>query len=238
LNRGFLVLTYGRRELSSGGNGAGGGTSTPNENNEIWTWNMISQSVHINAVSSINGVPQQVTFDAENKKGANLYSSIGATEEEVLGADVYRPAGTLNVSRTYGTIAEVNEAYRVQLRDLGNTINDARWPDNSEFGPGELLFLGADISYNILENTATVNYSFQFGSVVENEEFLVWNTEKTGTVAVKIPKRYPFQVVSIPMYSQKTGEKPNMKITVNPLSVSLADVYKWADFSVFKLIGA
>jgi hypothetical protein len=66
----------------------------------------------------------------------------------------------------------------------------------------------------------------------------VWKKDKTGTVAIKIPKRYPFQVASIPMHIERTGEKPNQKFAVNPLSVSLADVYKWADFSVFKLIGA
>jgi hypothetical protein len=239
LNRGTVTYEYARSDR--GGN-QGGGTSTPDANGELWTFNLVSQTTSINAVKTKNGVAQQVTYDGSALLGeTGRYSAINFDDDSVTGVDVYRPAETVSVTKVYDSISQVNQSYRETLRSLQNTVNDSTWPNNSEFGPGELLFLGADISYNLDEDTATINYSFQAGNPQPEQKYTVWKSgdiTDTETVEVTVAKLYPFQIIWAPIERRKKeplGEKS--KSVYNTKSINVADVYEYGDFTQLKISG-
>ena len=237
LNRGIVTYTYQR--IDRAGN-QGGSISTPDENGEIWTFNMVSQSTTINAVKTKGDLPQQKTWDSTNT-GAQIDSALNHDDDSVSGIEVYRPAETVNVTKVYSDYTDVNQAYRNTLRKLQNTINDSSWPSNGGWSAGMLLFLGADISYNLAEGSATVNYSFQSGSIQKEQEYKVWAAiptvaEKTRTIT--IPKLYPFQVVWAQLDRKVLGEKPDQNPYFNLKSINVADVYEYGDFSELQIVGA
>ena len=237
-NRGVVTLNYGYLEQGNG-DGGGKGKSTANANNEIWQFSMMSQSTTITSAKSDElGKPQQVTYNNANIFGARLYSAINFDNDSVYGVDVYRPTGTVNVSKFYPNLGDVNQSYRKTIRSLQNTVNDARWPDNSEFSRGELLFLGADISYNITEGSATVNYSFQTGNTQKNQKFQVWAKNKTEVVTVEVPLLYPFQQIWAPLERNMVKEGGDKsKPAYNLGSVNVADVYEYGDFTQLLITG-
>ena len=239
-NRGVMTSTYATRSPS------GDDESTPDSNGETWTWNMVSQTTNINSVLSDNGKPRQTTYDGRHIRGAKLYSALNFDDEGVYGFEVYRPASTLTVSKNY-PIAEISHEYRNVLRKLQNTVNKAGFPYRespikSEFEAGCLLFLGADITYNIPDSRATVTYSFQFGSPQLEVESLVWK-EKTNTSEelqkIKVDIINPFQVVWSPIETRLLASKDGkVKKKIKHLaSVNVADVYGQGDFFQFKIIG-
>ena len=239
LNRGYIVYSYGR--IDRAGN-QGGGVSTPDANGEMWTFNMVSQTTHINAVlNDINGKPQQYTYDGATPRGVQKFTAINFDDETVTGADVYRPAEAVNVTKIYPDYTDVNQSYRKTLRSLRNTVNNATWPNGSEFSAGELLFLGADISYNLAEGSATVNYSFLAGDTQKKQKYTVWAkdaTESTETTVVELPKVYPFQILWAPIDRRQvpvSGGKSKTVLHVKSLNV--ADVYRYGDFSQLKIGG-
>jgi len=239
-NRGTVTYEYFRSDR--GGN-QGGGISTPDADGEIWTFNLVSQSTSINAVKNDeNGYPQQITYDGAHKTGAQLHSAINFDDNGAQGVDVYRPAETVSVTKVYDSVAEVNQSYRETLRSLQNTVNDSTWPNRSEFKAGELLFLGADISYNLAEDTATVNYSFQAGNPQPEQKYEVWadpnsDTDLTVTEA-KVKKVNPFQIQwaaldrrLVEVAGDPTASKTKVK------SINVADVYEYGDFTQLKIEG-
>lgn len=236
LNHGLLTYTYARSDR--GGN-QGGGISTPDSNGEIWTFNLVSQTTQINQVKSdAAGNPQQKTYSGQYVEGAQKYSTINFDEEQVNGTEVYRPAETVNVTKVYDSISTVSQSYRQIVRSLQNKVNDDTWPTGSEFKAGELLFLGADFSYNIAENTATVNYSFLAGEVQGPVYFKVWQTAPTyenQTTTIKIEKIYPFQVVWAPLKRIEfavPGTSPTESQSfIHAESINVADVYEPGDFT-------
>jgi hypothetical protein len=241
LNRGTVTYEYARSDR--GGN-QGGGTSTPDADGEIWTFNMVSQTTSISAVKNDgNTGPQQLTYDGANKKGAQLYSAVNFDDNGAQGVDVYRPAETVSVTKVYDSVAEVNQSYRETLRSLQNTVNDSTWPNRSEFKPGELLFLGADISYNLDEDTATVNYSFQAGNPQPEQKYEVWadpdDPDAVVTTMITVPKINPFQIVWAPLDTriQKASATQKALTFTYVKSINVADVYEYGDFTQLKIEG-
>jgi hypothetical protein len=236
-NRGSVTYTYGQRD--SGGSGSEGGRqSTPDANGEIWTFNMLSQTTTINAVLSDKDVPRQVTYDSANTDGARINTAINFDDEGVYGWEVYRPSNSVNVTKVYGSISEVNQSYRNTLRSLQNTVNDSTWPNRSEFGPQELLFIGADITYNLEEDTATVDYSFLSGITQKLLEFTIWGDTATEKKTVKVAKLYPFQALWMPLEKRiVSGEGADAVFSSYHSSVNVADVYQPADFYQLKIDG-
>ena len=238
-NRGIITYTYGRPD--TGGN-QGGGRSTPNENGEIWTFNLVSQSTTINMVKNDSaGNPQQKTYDGKHTTGAQLHSALNYDDESVQGVEVYRPMETVSVSKVYPDYTDVNQTYRNTIRSLQNTINDAQWPASGYLAK-TLLFLGADISYNLAEGSATVNYSFMAGKIQGPQEFTVWASEATNdlqTVVAKVARVYPFQVVWAPLDRRALPEVAGQKSkpVYHLKSINVADVYDFGDFSELKIVG-
>jgi len=206
---------------------------------------MVSQSTNINTVKADeNTLPQQMTYDGQTLTGAQKTAVIGATDEGIEGVEVYRPTETVNVTKVYDDISDVSKSYRETLRSLQNTVNEAQWPENSEFNAGELLFLGADISYNIEENSVTVNYSFQAGARIREQKFEVWKDDATledQTAEVTVYKYYPFQhlYASPDTRTFNAGEGADAKsvAVTRSKSINVADVYAYGDFSQLKIAG-
>jgi hypothetical protein len=236
-NRCFVNYIYARPDRGSGG---GRGQSTPDANAEQWTFSMVSQSVTINmAKSDANGNPQQVTYDKDNIRGKQLYAAINFDDDTVNGVEVYRPTETVSVTKVYEDYTDVNQSYRNTIRELLNTVNDSTWPSGSEFAAGELLFLGADISYNLVEGSATVNYTFQAGAIRKKERFEVWKRGATvgdETETITIEKLYPFQKVWAPLERKKSRGTSGTWNT-HLKSVNVADVYEYGDFTGLKITG-
>jgi hypothetical protein len=238
-NRCFVTYTYAEGERGN----PSAGRSTPDANNEIWTFNMISQTKTITAVlNDGKGKPKQMTYDGETPGGAQKYNAInfGDQSDGVAGVSVYRPTETVSVTKFYPDLTDVNQSYRETLRSLQNTVNDSTWPSGSEYKAGELLFIGSDISYNIEEGSATVNYTFQAGNTQKIQKLTVWKDgaqNSTDTEEVILHNVKPFQQVWAPVMRKLVKKDGVQKPVFNLKSVNVADVYEYADFSRFKIVG-
>jgi len=136
--------SYGPREGSGGKNG--------NKNNEAWQWEMTGQSAHINSVELKDTDPtnlhtyQTMYNNAAVGGGAADTIAIGIDGDNATGTDVFRPYGSIKVSKTFAA-AEVTQELRKKLYLMQNRTNKEAWLSD-EFAPEEVLFLGANIKYD------------------------------------------------------------------------------------------
>lgn len=120
------------------------------ENGEIWEWSLATQQTHI---TSVDSPAKQLHFPA----WANVGTAIGVHEDQVDGADVYRPTGTLRITKRFDS-TQITSHFRRQLIDASATVNASNWKD---WEAGEVLFLGADLAPSGPTEHRVI-YNFQF----------------------------------------------------------------------------
>jgi len=270
------TVTYGPPESNNN-------NDKKNANGEIWEWSLNAQTSRITSVNGVtaaesgdldskwNGDPvgtaKQITFDATKltKADAQLPANrkifdinlTGSNPVVAEGVDVYRPRGALTVTKFYPK-ATVNIAFRQNLYSLQAKVNKESFPSAApEWLPREMLFLGANLTVNEVEDEVTIKYNFIFG---RPQTGLTWDVYKkqpeAGDPFETVPQVAPgpppplpadpididpFQVVWAQFKPTKlpvsTGS-PSDVIDVNGiLQVGIADVYDEGDFNSLLLVG-
>jgi len=229
--------------------GARGKRESKNRNKETWQWSLTAQSANINSV-------EQKTADTTNKHtfqtmydntqltgGDSNTTAIGIDGDNVTGTDVYRPYGALRVTKTYESV-EIDLAFRQQLYKMQNTLNDAAW-SAGEFQKEEILFLGAEVTYDYAAQTATVVYSFLFGPTRASLTFDVIAEDAWSfapTVQVTMTDVPPFDYIWMPFKEYKLarslGEPAEGYVARTIAEAVYRDkLYLTSDFSLLGLVG-
>lgn len=185
---------------------------------EVWEWDVSSQQEHITSVRDSSYVAHYPASDDVGK-------AIGSHGEDVDGVDVYRPVGSLRISRVWSTFTQ---AQRRTLMDLRSCTNDRTW---FEFYRGEVLFLGAHVS-RLPDLRTRVEYAFLISDYVAPYPIELMN----GTTQTISP--YPWDYVWYE-YGDKpeTGSGGRQVAKRDILSVHLAQVYDEANFNALALTG-
>ena len=225
-----------------------------NSNDEIWDYDMTAQTRNITSVENdtADNKPNQITWDFSNKKGGaaatgtkGVYTGINIEGNVARGVDVFRPSGALQVTKYY-SISTVNKAFRQSLYGLQNTLNNAAWPPapRDDWGARQVLMLGARIRYNITDSTCVITYNFLFGEDLTNQEFMVWAEKPiigASTEIIQIPTIEPFQIVwaesSERTVPNQLNNPANDQQEIHPDHITVANVYKEADWSGLGLVG-
>jgi hypothetical protein len=220
-----------------------------NQNDEIWEYDMNSQTTHINRVKNDGGgTPLQWIYDADNLNGTQgLLSAIEPDENgNIIGVDAYRPFGALRVTKYYNATT-VDKTFRQTIYDLQGKTNDAAWPPSpdNDWAANEVLFLGANIRYNLTDNEAVVTYNFLFGPTNPAETFEVWANDfylTAETVTVNVAARKPFEYIWALMETHEvpdsqSGVVSDSEIQTWPRRIGVARIYEEGDFSTLGLVG-
>jgi len=242
----LLEVTYDYSALSGGGNKQ----AQRNEYNEVWSFDMVSQSRTINSVESEEPTNDGRTYQTM----VSLYTTvpfpfadtivIGDNNGQAVGTDVYRPYGALRVNKLYD-VAEVTKDFRTTLRSMQNTLNNAPWL-NGEFGFEEILFLGSSIEYDYLSQKASVDYNFLFGSTKENVKIKVLDKPATAAAPyweTEFAKVFPFDHIWMRFPPENNVEntantpEAGMAYRRYPTHVYKCKLYDSSDFSVLGLVG-
>ena len=237
LNRSRMVLTYSTPQRNT--------EPQANDNEEIWEFDMNARTVHIDSVPSKS---DQLTFDADNTTGANLNNILGQDGDTIKGADVYRPTGSLRVTKYYDTV-DVDADFRQGLFVRQNNVNEDAWMDWSAY---QILFLGARIRYGVDADTTEVVYNFIFGSTETDMTYNIFKkqgtfTDEFTTVTLKNARDettsiYPFEYLSISAQDRdfpiSYNDPTQGKKRVRGISeISVAKVYEETSFDYFGLVG-
>lgn len=209
---------------------------------EVWEYDLNAQTATVKSVAGAD----QLTWDVKNQAGAaSVTDGLGLDAKgNAQGIQAYRPTGALRVSKKYD-FADFTVTERSIVFNLQAKTNDDTWKG---FGKGEVLFLGARISYNYDTEIVTVNYSFLFGpagaalsrEVYKSPEFGA-NRTFTATVDDADAEVKPFDYVweeygVKDVYKSATKEDGKEKLNLL-LSVHLAKVYDEGDFDTLGLTG-
>lgn len=186
-----------------------------NVHGEIWEFSIASQQSHI---TSVKNNSDQIHFPTAQNVGA----AIGVDGDEIHGVDVYRPVGSLRVSKRVNN-STMSRAFRNQIRRGQNCVNSGNWFD---WSPGEVLFTGAEIS-PISASEWRVTYNFLFATYAVPAVA----TLSDGTT-ITVPYG-PWEYLWY-RFASKTVSGVNQKVV---LSVHLAQVYELFNFSQFQLDG-
>jgi len=240
-------VTYDYSELSGGGNKQ----AQRNEYNEVWSFDMVSQSTTVNSVESAEPTDDGRTYQTM----LSLYTTvtypfadtiaIGDDNGQAVGAEVYRPYGALRVNKLFD-IAEVTKDFRSTMREMQNTLNASPWLDD-EFDVQEILFLGSSIEYDYLSQKASVDYNFLFGKTRKDVLFKV--LDKPATEAspfwadAPLATLFPFDHVWMRFPPEnnieKTANTPadGMVYRRYPTHVYKCKLYDTSDFTRLGLVG-
>ena len=232
----IVTYTYEPQERSGG---------TPNSNGEVWVWDMSARTAHIDSVPETT---DQYTFDKDNPAGENISTVLGKDGDNIKGADVYRPSGSLKVTK-YMPKATANQAFRQTLYAMQNTLNNASWQDWTKY---EVLFLGSRIRYDETNSLAQVDYAFLFGESTANVTYDIFKTDAiSGTPFTTVTLKsamdgtstiYPFDLIETAMAEKdlpvSSGDPSQGTEKVRGIeSVSVSKVYQTSDFSALGLVG-
>lgn len=214
-----------------------------NSNNETWEWQMVAQQTTITSVAEGN----VLTWDSFRKQeGAsavwtkepdpNTFIRANRETGEVAGAEVYRGTGALRVTKYYADKTDVNATLRKKWYAMQATVNNASWID---WTAGEVLYLGATISYGIED--ATVQHQFLFGETLSSVKFQIApdsgiaETLTPVTVNDVQPWYYIWQT-SMPRAKAFSGSDPQT-VELCPRDLKIAKVYTESDFDDLGLVG-
>lgn len=222
-----------------------------NENNETWEWQMVAQQSHItSAPASLGGVRSWDNWIYIESNGQIAVRSnfddpdLGIRknlDKTYDGADVYRGSGALRVTKYYEDKADVGETQRQAWYAMQATVNDAAWQD---WTAGEVLYLGATITYGI--DDCTVQHQFLFGDTKSDVVFKIQPryydpTPVDATVPVIQPWYYVWQEPAEITFKY-TGSSETSAANVEDSrivlrNVKVAQVYDKSDFSNLGLVG-
>jgi len=223
-----------------------------NANDEIWEWDLTSRTAHIDSVENIETAPpgtfepNQLTYDADNEttaKADRKLNLIGVDGDNVKGVDVYRPTGSLRVTKTYSPITAFDSADRAVIAAARNTTNDDTFVD---WTAGEVLFLGARIRYSTVNNNAQVTYNFLFGASQTDVKFDVWKLTDpvvdASTAEVTLATVLPFEYIWGDPVKKKVPVSlgdPDLgfKWEKHFQTINQATVYQPSDFDLLGLVG-
>lgn len=135
------------------------------ENGEIWEWSLATSQSHI---TSVDSPAKQLHYPA----WADVGTAIGVHEDQVDGADVYRPTGTLRITKRFDS-TEITSSFKRTLIDASATTNASAWKD---WNAGEVLFLGADLAPSGPTEHRVV-YNFQFARKRPSQMIRLWTYE-------------------------------------------------------------
>ena len=183
-----------------------GGSSGSDANEEQWEFNFSSQPVNLKVVDAA----KQRTWERNSAQvvdaagATGKYSTIGhdAKGNNPQGVDVYRPAGSLTVRKSFD-FADFTSSDRDTIYGLQGKTNSAAF---AGFEIGEVLFLGATMQYNYGTETVSVTYNFLVGKRGSAIPVRVWNGktdhDDTKITSVSIAKNtatdnyvYPFDYI-------------------------------------------
>lgn len=244
----LIEATYDYGDPTQGG---GGGSSGRDENNEIWKFEMTSQSQTINYVESdtptLTGSYQTMVSSLPSEQllqpKANTLA-IGVTSGEPVGVDVYRPYGAITVNKLYD-IGEADQAFRTKLYKAQNTLNAAAWL-NGEFGEKEVLFLGSSINYDYASQIASVDYSFLFGKKRDKIKILLRKPTASGvnglTTEGTFYNVFPFEYIwlqypEVPKAPKTTNPADGTIFCRYPARMYRSTLYLTSDFNELGLVG-
>lgn len=186
-----------------------------NQHGEIWEFSIASQQTHI---TSVKHESKQLHYPT----AANVGTAIGVDGEQIQGVDVYRPLGTLRVSKRINA-STYSPSFRRNLYRAQNRVNSGNWFD---WSAGEVLFLGAEIE-PIKSNEWRVTYNFLFA-------------DYPGPTAITLADGSQVNVANRPWeylwlrFGSKTVDGVKQKTA---LSAHIASVYEFFNFSSFQLQG-
>lgn len=184
---------------------------------EVWEWDVGSQQSHITSVPDS-------TYCAHYPPTNDLGLAIGSHGDDVEGVDVYRPVGTLRISKMWNSFSQ---AQRRTVMSLRSTTNDSAW---FEFYAGEALFLGANIQPQS-DGRVRVEYSFLIQD--QPASYAVELIDGSYQWITPYPWDYVwYQYADLPV-TGAAGEVLNRGIT----SVHIAQVYAETNFGALGLSG-
>jgi len=160
----------------------GGGSDV---NGEVWDFGANASPRKITTVDK----SEQLTWrrDLQNVGNMpapnpdNIFDTVGADLKGNApeGVDLYRPTGSLRVSKNFD-FTSFTQVQRNIIYELQGKVNDAVF---AGFAKGEILFLGAQMTYNYDTETVAVAYNFIFGSVSPAITVALWNGLKIRSTA-------------------------------------------------------
>jgi len=234
-----VTYNYGKRE--SDGN--------RNDFSERWTFEQVAQSIQINSVEKGVEDPTASSYQImtyydrdENVIKIDQRSdtlSIGYNDGTALGTDAYRPNGALRVNKSYN-IGAVDKAFRENLYEMQNTVNETEWLD---WQPGEVLFLGANISYDYKVQSVGVDYSFLYGKTQGIELEILNPADKDAPFTFAWQDVKPFEYIwarypKVPKRPKDNGNpKEGVIFTRYPTHWYRDTLYKESDFETLGLVG-
>jgi len=183
---------------------------------EVWEWNLATEQTNITAVDD---PAKQVSYPS----WADAGTAIGVDGDTVEGVDVYRPAGSLRVTKRI-PVANI-ASWRTNILAALCTTNSEAWQN---FAAGEVLFLGGDISPLAGGKHALVTMNFLFAK--NREAFNV--TTRTGTQSIKPTAWQHVWFRHVEVFSG-ADEKRTKEVVIE--SVHIATIYESASFATFNL---
>jgi len=188
---------------------------TPNL--EDWNWDLVSRTEHITAV-------ENSSYCTHFPSGADVGTAIGWNGEEAEGVDVYRPYGVLTVTKVWTSISEDG---RNVLEAMAAHMNLYAWHG---YGVGELLFLGPVID-RMPDGRILVTYKFL--TARRRAPFYVTLLDGSTTLVDLVPWNYLWFE-----HGEEVIDNGDEKVRQRGIkSAHIAQVYDYADFSVFGLVG-
>jgi hypothetical protein len=207
---------------------------------------MVSQMMHITTVIGLSNwsfVPHVREWNhmtdpiREDAEGPEISTGIRKSDSGFEGLELYRPTGALRVSKQFSDKDDVDKTFRTTIYGLQAKVNIAEWVD---WGPQEVLFIGANIRKGSSE--ATIDYHFLFGRTEPSPKFRIMaldsTTEDMDEVEVSTGI-YPFQAVwqeqAPKSFRPAAGENGQSKKPMQAINLKVADVYDLIDFTALGL---
>ena len=206
-------------------------TATQNQAGEIWEFVCSAETIHI---TSVDDPSKQKNYP--NVEWNDPGEAIGVDGDNVEGADVYRPATRIRVTKIFTEgegAGKMNNQFRTKILNAQAKTNNESWPSSGEFDSAEVLFLGATMS-QIAQQQATDKVTwrvvFEFAAAKKQSRTVVIIGDDSPVKVTYNPWEYVWlRFANVPAANKSTQ--------VNIQSVHVAEVYDDTNFSVFHLAG-
>lgn len=182
---------------------------------ETYEWDLVSQVTHI---TNVDEESDQVHYPIDHG------TAIGVDGENVNGADVYRPAMSLRISKHITDAEHAGEMTRIQ--NQLNTLNNASFPPDVDYAAGEVIFIGTGVKKLRADDWL---FSFNFLIGRKRTSFAV-DLLPSGQASVTAG---PWDVVSMTPTTKLVGGVMKR----GPESVHVAVVYEASNFANFGFHG-
>lgn len=184
---------------------------------ETWEWDTVARQEKI---GSVKNASYQVHWPPTKDVG----TVIGSNGERTEGVQVFRPSLSMRATKTWPYI---NPYGRLLLESMVGTVNHSYWVD---YYPGEVLFTGAKIRKR------------SDGFIVIDYNFLISRWQGVQTISLfdgstVDAQPAPWDYMWFKYIDQPVTTEGQTIIKRGIESAHIAQVYDYADFTIFGLVG-